>query len=531
MDFGLEAVEVKLAARVAQLEEVIEVNEARFAEVIQVNEARFAEVIQVNEALIAGRYTESDLLAQMRNYVVWKGSSSNSLWPTTLENYNRTKSEGFSGASSVRLTGADVQVSVLLLSQVDTERSQMELTCGQFLNAKDVVCQHFFAGDATCLDTFLLSQAEKLVIFRNFYSALNANVGVVNEPAHFQPYFSFFLDQLIKYFDSENAVCSVNGIIKYSSLFLNEFPDAVGVSGASDILARVSVNHCEKDIADLLEILSLQPDLSPETFAKLAAGDCGNPHPIAPRGSTIGPIDTIFELKAPYSKRGLGGGTLAAQPISQTVLELELEVRNRGATRAVLTDSFILRVIFNTQKDGVSKHYVSNRIFEPVEYIIHLLLSFVPLSDKELPEFLGFEENIDCDVFVVADDVKPSGDDGPSAGTRSKKCVEEVVESVDVGGGGGGGRKRINRKLKGTSDERSIIINNENMYCPNRTNINLNFQDKLDAYNDSLEWLKAVDARRNGSVLLTESELVRSGQQRPIDKWFSDGCLVPAGKW
>jgi hypothetical protein len=253
------------------------------------------------------------------------------------------------------------------------------------------------------------------------------------------------------------------------------------------------------------------------------------------------PTATIFELKPPFGKKGLGGGTLAAQPISQTILELELEGRSgEGVTRAVLTDSFTLRLILNLRKDGLSKHYVSKRIFEPVEYIIHLLFSFVPQSNEEL--FLGFVEYTDededgdgdgdgddCDVAEKFENMKLGEGAGPSSRTRSKignqgrRASENDDMNFGVGGGGAAlvSSTRRSKVSKNSHDERST--NNENAFCPDpsRITINLNFQDKVDANNETLEWLKAGDARRNGLVLLTESELRRTGQRRAIDQWMS----------
>ena len=124
----------------------------------------------------------------------------------------------------------------------------------------------------------------------------------------------------------------------FVQLFLNGIkkPVKVKVIGASDILVSVStVQPFDEEIADLTERFSTQVVLPTFAPAKKAAGGCTNPDPIT----------RTTNAKPPFSKKGLGGDTMASQPISQTVLELELEVRTGEVNRAALSDSFIMRPI------------------------------------------------------------------------------------------------------------------------------------------------------------------------------------------
>ena len=216
--------------------------------------------------------------------------------------------------------------------------------------------------------------------------------------------------------------------------------------------------------------------------------------------------------------KGLCGKTYSHQPISQAVLELELEVRNGGTRRAMLTDGFVLRVFFNTQNDEVSTHYMSTRVYEPEDYIAHLLFAFASSSNEDLAE--SNFELVAADIDDADADVVIEGEIEESSNLKVGRQGSSAAEGKAVAGGGAqcGGPSTGSKSVG-----RSSAVN-ENIYISNgRRTINLNFQDKLDDYYDKVDRLKEADNRRLGLFVLTESELERRAQQRPIDSWMLDG--------
>ena len=469
----------------------------------------------------------------------------------------------------------------MLLTQIHKE-SKINVVHVKLINVANIVGLHFFGGDSVKLDRFLKEEAADLVTFRKYFLAQfkQRRGHIVDEVGHFQPNFTLFINRLIQKLGPGNLVKSVNGDTKRAELFLNVrknkdlIPRLFLVSGAADLFVSVvcravcvqsataapAPGHISDEISALADCFGSvavaapgqaglsasmptrvgKEALNPDAFsmqlrsmtkaASLVAQADSSAAPSVSASASPKPTGVIIELKSPYnSKKGLCGNTYSHQPISQAVLELELEARNGGVCRAMLTDGFILRMFFNTQKDGVSTHYMSTRVYEPEDYIAHLLFAFVSCSNEDLAS--NFEvvaaDMDDADASVASEGEIKEDRKGPSPG--SKSAGGSAVNNLKVGNQGTSASepavpfKGLSTGSQSGGGSKAV---NENIYQSNRSRIDLNFQDKLDAYNDKIEKLKEADNRRLGLCVLTQSELERRRKRRPIDMWLLEGADV-----
>ena len=146
-------------------------------------------------------------------------------------------------------------------------------------------------------------------------------------------------------------------------------------------------------------------------------------------------------------------------------------------------------------------------MLEPEDYIAHLLFAFASCSNEDLAE-----SNFELSV-VGASEVKESSN--LKVGRHGSGSSEEAAGQ---GGGKYGGPSTGSKSVGGSSTVNEYMCRSKGMLT-----FNLNFQYKLDDYNDKVDRLKEADNRRLGLFVLTESELQRRAQQRPIDSWMLDG--------
>ena len=395
------------------------------------------EIIELTKVCNFEKKTDADV---KRDY--FRDSSGKSKEFPRSSSYSGTRIDGERKMTEFRrknLPDADVSFPVF----------RFQLTEDDLVALKTKSTQICFGDDITKFESFLRTTSDKLRLLRDaFYHIDSTEFRRFFYEHDFQPIFACFLRDMIDNLQegdwkSRNAqVCPVNDVMLIKTL-----SDNVKYRGHTDIA----------------------------TFPTNSQHDVRN-------------FENIFEVKVPFSslRCNKGGYAEKDQLLIQLAGVAAMKTSQRQIQGGALTDSFSLHIAFRVPSDRRSpaKYYISNRVIDPEEFVLYLLLLFcdedyvISLLKSSSQSYIEPTDEEKSDDDVEKDEEKSvqkkinfsgegrkraGGREAGSMGGRTSGRGGAAKGSSNVSGGGktSGGRKRVMEK--GRDDCRSKIACDRNV--------------------------------------------------------------------